>query len=70
MKVYILIAKRDQILYRGSFFGCINYQSIEPRRVAVMRAGESAGKVIAEILEEGKINTVSSITLVDARHFY
>lgn len=51
MKVYIVLSGRSEVAHKGSWHGCLNYckDSTEPLRVAVRRAGESDGYIVAEI---------------------
>ncbi len=56
MKVYIVIAGKNDVVYRGSWHGCLNHCSNHPNtlRIAVFRAGEPTGRVILEALN-GKL---------------
>jgi len=70
MKVYIVLAGRSDIPYRGSWYGCLDYckDTETPLRIAVMRAGNPAGHVVAEATSEG-FRPAENKTSVSARWF-
>ena len=70
MKVYIVLSGSNEVLYRGSWYGCLHCcgEAPKPLRIAVMRAGDPSGHIVAEVTDEG-FKLAENKTSVSARHF-
>ncbi len=70
MKVYIVIEGQNNVVYRGLWFGCLNHCKHESHslRVAVIRAGEREGHVIAEVVNSN-LKQPSNRTPINAKSF-
>lgn len=70
MKIYIVMSGSSDVPYRGSWNGCLQYclNNTDPLRIAVMRAGERSGVIVAET-NAGGIKAARCQTSVDVGFF-
>ncbi len=70
MKTFIVIIGENEVIYLGSWFGCLNQckDRTGPLRIAVMRKGEHGGRVIAEMTNNILKHPIGK-TFINAKSF-